>query len=74
MKKAFAVLVLLVFIIGFAGATEPEPKYKYQYFKVEPIYFQRTLDAAGADGYRVVTILWMNTYYFIVMEKQYFEE
>lgn len=74
MKKAIAIFVMLVLVTAIIRAASPEPKYKYNYFKVEPIYFQRTLDAAGADGYRVVSIIWMETYFFIVVEKQYFSE
>jgi len=74
MKKGVLIFALLVVLVCLVGAATPEVKYKYKYFRVEPIYFQRTLDAAGAEGYRVVTILWMAPEFFIVMEKPYYNE
>ena len=69
MKKSIAVFMLLVIAITFIGSQEI--RYAYKILQVPPTDLQKTLDSYGMDGFRVVYMIFMQTYFFVVLEHPY---
>jgi hypothetical protein len=69
MKKLVSVILLLVLVAAFVGAQETH--YAYKILQIAPADLQRTLDSYGADGFHVISITWMQTYFFVVLEHPY---
>jgi len=69
MKKVVAVIMLLTIIVAFAGAQETH--YAYRVFQLSPSELQKILDSQGADGFHLVSIIWMQPFFLVVMEHPY---
>ncbi|MDP2791608.1 MAG: hypothetical protein Q8O15_07630 [Rectinemataceae bacterium] len=69
MKKWVILVLLLVLIVAFTGAQEI--RYAYKVVQIIPAELQRSLDSYGADGYRVSYMLFMQSYFLVVLEHPY---
>jgi hypothetical protein len=72
MKRAIALLLLVLFAIACAGTQEL--LYAYRVFTISPVELQKVLTSQGLEGFRVVSLTFTQGYCVLVMEKQFFGE
>ncbi len=69
MRRVVSIFMLLLLVLAFVGAQET--RYTYRVFQISPIELQKVLDSQGSDGFRVVSITWLQPYFILVMERPF---